>query len=400
MSALVTPFKASYYAGETAKIAVEATGATAVDVVYANSKVALVEDGGVWSAAIPTDDLVGRVNFTVFATDAEGNTEAVAHGAFTVRCAGTRTMSVTAIRMVCDIADKYCGGYVRWTTRSNIEFMCDDEAKAKALKAELNGMKFDAGSYRFPVGGTGAGISNMVHTQGWLHCHTPATDSTGPVKVVMDAVFDEFTSMRLPAPLRISLACCINMCGAVHCSDIGLVGIHRKPPMIDHKWADQLCEIPLAVAACPMAAVRPTKVDFEGKKVNSVAIKVDRCMYCGNCYTMCPALPIADHAGDGIAIMVGGKVSNRMTMPKFSKVCVAYIENEPPRWPTLAKTVRKIVDTYAANARKYERLGDWIERIGWQDFFALTGLEFTHHLIDDFRDPAYYTWRQSTQFKF
>jgi len=319
---------------------------------------------------------------------------------YTVRCAGTRTMSITAIRMVCDIADKYCGGYVRWTTRSNIEFMCDDEAKAKALKAELNGMKFDAGSYRFPVGGTGAGISNMVHTQGWLHCHTPATDSTGPVKIVMDAVFDEFTSMRLPAPLRISLACCINMCGAVHCSDIGLVGIHRKPPMIDHKWADQLCEIPLAVAACPMAAVRPSKVDFEGKKVNSVAIKVDRCMYCGNCYTMCPALPIADHAGDGIAIMVGGKVSNRMTMPKFSKVCVAYIENEPPRWPTLAKTVRKIVDTYAANARKYERLGDWIERIGWQDFFTLTGLTFTHHLIDDFRDPAYYTWRQSTQFKF
>ena len=39
--------------------------------------------------------------------------------------------------------------------------------------------------------------------------------------------------MRLPAPVRISLACCINMCGAVHCSDIGIVGIHRKPPMID-----------------------------------------------------------------------------------------------------------------------------------------------------------------------
>ena len=33
-------------------------------------------------------------------------------------------------------------------------------------------------------------------------------------------------------------------------------------------------------------------------------------------------------------------------------------------------------------------------------FFKLTGLKFTHHLIDDFRDPAYYTWRQSTQFKF
>ncbi len=320
--------------------------------------------------------------------------------AYTVRCAGSRTMSITAIREVCDIADKYTGGFVRWTTRNNIEFITDNLETAKALKDDLNSRKFKAGAYKFPVGGTGAGISNPVHTQGWLHCHTPATDSTGPVKVVMDALFDEFKDMKLPAPVRVSLACCINMCGAVHCSDIGLVGIHRKPPMIDHKWADKLCEIPLAVAACPMAAVRPTKVDFEGQKVNSIAIKEDRCMYCGNCYTMCPALPIADKEGDGIAIMVGGKVSNRMTFPKFSKVVVAYIPNETPRWPTLTATVRKIVDTYSQHARKYERLGDWAERIGWQDFFKLTGLEFSHHLIDDFRDPAYYTWRQSTQFKF
>ena len=64
------------------------------------------------------------------------------------------------------------------------------------------------------------------------------------------------------------------------------------------------------------------------------------------------------------------------------------------------KTVRHIVDVYAANANKYERLGDWAERIGWESFFKMTGLEFTHHLIDDFREAAYYTWRQSTQFKF
>ena len=39
--------------------------------------------------------------------------------AYTVRCAGSRTMSITAIREVCDIADKYTGGFVRWTTRNN-----------------------------------------------------------------------------------------------------------------------------------------------------------------------------------------------------------------------------------------------------------------------------------------
>lgn len=56
------------------------------------------------------------------------------------------------------------------------------------------------------------------------------------------------------------------MCGAVHCSDIGIVGIHRKPPMIDDQWVDQLCEIPLAVAACPTAAVRPVKSEHDGQE--------------------------------------------------------------------------------------------------------------------------------------
>ena len=319
---------------------------------------------------------------------------------YTVRCGTARLMSVTHIREMCEIADKYCGGHLRFTTRNNIEFMTDNLDTMKALKADLAQRKFAGGSYKFPIGGTGAGISNIVHTQGWVHCHTPATDASGPVKAVMDEMFADFQNHRLPAPLRISLACCINMCGAVHCSDIGLVGIHRKPPMVDHAWADQLCEIPLAVAACPTAAVRPTKVEYKGEKVNSIAIKNERCMYCGNCYTMCPALPISDGDGDGIAIMVGGKVSNRISMPKFSKVVVAYIPNEAPRWKKVTDTVKHIVEVYAANAKKYERLGEWAERIGWERFFSLTGLKFTYHLIDDFREPAYYTWRQSTQFKF
>ena len=101
-----------------------------------------------------------------------------------------------------------------------------------------------------------------------------------------------------------------------------------------------------------------------------------------------------------IVLMAGGKVSNRITAPKFSKVVVAYIPNEPPRWPTTVSTIKKIVEAYSQSARKYERLGDWAERIGWERFFEVCELDFTHHLIDDFRDPAYYTWRQTTQFKF
>jgi len=319
---------------------------------------------------------------------------------FTVRCGGARLMTVTHIREICDIADKYCGGHLRFTTRNNIEFMVTTLEAAKALKADLNGRRFAGGSHKFPVGGTGAGVTNIVHTQGWVHCHTPATDASGTVKATMDVVFEEFTNMRLPAPVRISMACCLNMCGAVHCSDIAILGIHRKPPILDHENLDNVCEVPLAVAACPTGAIRPTKIEYQGKQVNTVAVKHERCMFCGNCYTMCPAMPLADKEGDGIALMVGGKISNRMTTPKFSKVVVPFIPNEPPRWPTMTKTLKKILDAYAKDARKYERLGDWANRIGWERFFEKCDLEFSSHLIDDFRDPAYYTWRQTTQFKF
>ena len=77
---------------------------------------------------------------------------------YTVRVGGTRTMSITHIRELCDIADKYCGGYLRWTTRNNIEFMVEDEETMKALRDDLNSRKFDGGSFKFPVGGTGAGM--------------------------------------------------------------------------------------------------------------------------------------------------------------------------------------------------------------------------------------------------
>jgi sulfite reductase beta subunit len=319
---------------------------------------------------------------------------------YTVRAGGARLMSVTLIREICEIADKYCGGFVRFTTRNNIEFMTTTKESAYALKKDLESRKYDGGSFKFPVGGTGAGVTNIVHTQGWIHCHTPATDASGPVKATMDVLFEEFQHMRMPAQVRVSLACCLNMCGAVHCSDIAILGYHRKPPILDHEYLDKMCEIPLAVAACPTAAIRPSKVEYEGKTVNSVAVKQERCMFCGNCYTMCPSMPLADDEGDGIVLMVGGKVSNRITRPEFSKVVVAFIPNEPPRWPTTTSMIKKIVDVYAADAKKYERVGEWAQRIGWERFFEKCELEFTHHLIDDFRDPAYYTWRHTTQFKF
>ncbi|MBM4289088.1 MAG: dissimilatory-type sulfite reductase subunit beta [Deltaproteobacteria bacterium] len=308
---------------------------------------------------------------------------------YSVRVASPRIISTIFARDLCDIADQYCGGYLRFTSRNNVEFLVSDKAQLEPLKAELV-------KRGLPKGGTGHSVTNIVHTQGWIHCHTPAIDASGVVKAVMDDLFEYFGSHELPAQVRISLACCLNMCGAVHCSDIAICGVHRTAPKILHDKLRHLCEIPTTIASCPTGAIRP----HPDKSLKSVEVKEERCMYCGNCYTMCPALPCFDSEKGGVALLVGGKVSNAKSAPMFSRLAVPYIPNDPPRWPDTVATIRKILVTYAESALKYERVGEWVERIGWEKFFEVCDIPFTFQHIDDYKFQAYDTYRTSMHFKF
>jgi sulfite reductase beta subunit len=122
-------------------------------------------------------------------------------------------------------------------------------------------------------------------------------------------------------------------------------------------------------------------------------------MMCGNCTSVCPAIKIMDPPNDGVSIWVGGKVSNARTAPKYSKLAIPFLPNNPPRWPEVTDAVKHLVQVWASHAKPDERMGDWIERIGWERFFKLTGLPFTEKHLDDFTH-ARTTFRSTTQFKF
>jgi sulfite reductase beta subunit len=185
---------------------------------------------------------------------------------FTVRAASPRLLSTKTLLVFADFAEKYCGGHLRFTSRNNVEFLLTDEANIEPLISDLKALGHS-------VGGIGNAISNIVHTQGWVHCHSSATDASGIVKSVMDDLHEYFAECKLPGKLRVALACCLNMCGAVHCSDIAILGVHRKPPLIDHDTITSVCELPLAIAACPLGAVKPAKgINSAGEEVKSVTV--------------------------------------------------------------------------------------------------------------------------------
>ena len=239
---------------------------------------------------------------------------------WTVRAGTPRQMGVDTIRKLCDIADEYGEGYVRFTIRSNIEFMVSAQEKVQPLIDKLQGEGF-------PVGGTGNSVSMIAHTQGWLHCDIPASDGSGVVKALMDELYEEFIHERMPNRVRISTSCCQINCGGQ--ADIAINVQHTKPPKINHDLVSSVCERPAVVARCPVAAIRPALVN--GKP--SLEVDEIKCICCGACYPPCPPMQINHPEHSKLAIWVGGKNSNARTRPSFQKLVAAGLPNNPPGGP-------------------------------------------------------------------
>ncbi|MCX7945397.1 MAG: dissimilatory-type sulfite reductase subunit beta [Hydrogenophilus sp.] len=305
---------------------------------------------------------------------------------WTVRAGTQRQMDVWTIRKLCDIADQYGERYMRFTIRSNVEITVADPKKVEPLiKAlEENG---------FPVGGTGNSCSMVAHTQGWLHCDIPGTDASGVVKSLMDALYEEFKNEQLPNRLHLSTSCCEINCGGQ--ADIAVIVQHTKPPKINHDLVANMCERPAVVARCPVAAIRPALVN--GKP--SLEVDEKKCVCCGACFPPCPPMQINDPVHTKLAVWVGGKNSNARSRPTFMKMVAAGLPNNPPRWPEVTEVVLRIVRAYKEDGRPWERVSDWIDRIGWPRFFEKTGLVFTKYLIDDYKH-ARATLNASTHIRF
>ena len=291
---------------------------------------------------------------------------------WTVKAGTQRQMDHYTIRKLADIADQFADGYVRFTTRSNIEYMVSDQAKVEPLIKALS----DNG---FPVGGTANSVSMIAHTQGSLHCDIPGTDASGAVKALMDDLYSEFVNCEMPNRVKLSTSCCEINCGGQ--ADIAIVIQHTKPPKINHDLVANVCERPTVVARCPVAAIRPALVN--GKP--SLEVDEKKCICCGACFPPCPPMQINDPEHSKFAIWVGGKNSNARSKPTFHKLVAAGIPNNPPRWPEVSEVVKKILSTYKAEGRPWERVSDWIDRIGWPAFFEKTGLPFTKYHIDNWR---------------
>jgi anaerobic sulfite reductase subunit C len=150
--------------------------------------------------------------------------------------------------------------------------------------------------------------------------------------------------LKLHHQLRVTLADCPNSCSQPQIKDIGIIG-----------EAEVTCA-PEACTGCGecTAACEDSAVTLKDDRL--VGIDRESCARCGACARLCPTAALKTGRGSH-RVLVGGKLGRH---PQLARELARGLDADQ-----VAALVSRIVAVYKANARKGERLGAVINRIGW-----------------------------------
>jgi sulfite reductase beta subunit len=284
--------------------------------------------------------------------------------------------ATSTLREFAEVADKLGVGALRFTRNGNIEIMTDSLDKALKIKEVVEKMGF-------PVGGWGPTIWSINSCTAFLTCTTAVVDAPSITKALYDALKPYFTGeITLPAKLRINVSGCPSTCGGLT-SDINLVGHYGDAPTYDPDRI-KLClpksakaleagHVPEVAEVCPTNAIK-----VYGRPDGSVGLDIIRskCIACGRCRDVCDWIDF-DSSKAGVAILLGGKASNTGRGPLPSVQVIPWVPANPPEYKEIVAVVKKIIDEWRKDARQGERIGDWLMRIGYEEFYKRLSIPVT-----------------------
>jgi len=246
-----------------------------------------------------------------------------------VRAAGGR-MTAEEMEAVARTARTYGRGYTVTTVRLNVEIPWVRREDAPAAAAML------AAAGLFP-GSTGATVRSVVACKGDF-CRHGLCDVRAPLL----QIDREQVGRPLPRKLKIGIAGCPNNCMKVQFNDIGLMG--QAYPSTD----------PEACTLCGACA----KVCREGAieaGERGVVFFADRCVGCGRCIAVCREEAIAAEKS-GFAVFLGGRAGRHLQIGSRLADLIPF--------EAAVGFVGRAIDYYADHARKGERFGEMMRRIG------------------------------------
>lgn len=285
------------------------------------------------------------------------------------------------LHTLCDLSEKYAYGLLHLMSNSgDVEILGIPTENLKPLVNELNAHGFDVGS-------TGDDYRNATECVSFARCDAALVDAMGIRAAWYARFLDDVQYPRFPHKIKTRISGCPNDCArASQAACIGIIGVFRDAPKINpatlEEWAAAGGPIAYIVSRCPGRAMV-----WEGKKLEIDPDACVHCMYCIN--KMSPAVRRGDD--QGVALLVGAKMRGKYG-PLMGKVLVPFIPAQPPEYAELFDLIERVTEVYDANAKRKERMGDFIFRIGFDKFAEMCGIAPTAQQIAFPRDNAYYHW--------
>lgn len=154
-------------------------------------------------------------------------------------------------------------------------------------------------------------------------------------------------SVKLHHQLRVTLADCPNACSQPQIKDIGILGQAQVACEPEECTACGECE-----QVCHESAI----ILDDGFLVT---IEEDLCVECGACARVCPSNAISN-TSNSFRVLVGGKLGRH---PQLARDLTKGLDADQ-----VLNLVGDIVGFYQNNAKRGERLGALINRVGWEAF--------------------------------
>lgn len=287
----------------------------------------------------------------------------------------------STFRKICELTDKYGDSSLHMlTTNSNIE-MCGimNDEQMQAVTLGLNAMGYDVGS-------AGDAIRNIPDCMGPALCEYATMDTPRLKHFMTKHYIDDIQYPRFPFKIKTKMSGCPNDCGkALLHADIGIIGLFKDLPKVNQnrlkEWVKAGGNIEWVCDHCPTDAM-----NWDGDKL---AIDGDSCIRCMYCINRVPAIKPGDD--QGVAITVGGNMKGKYG-PKKGKVVFPFIKATPPDYKELVHAYDKLCEVYDDHARKKERIGDMMQRVGLDQFLEWCGVEATTMHFSSPRRNTFYHW--------
>ncbi len=286
-----------------------------------------------------------------------------------------------AMRGLCDIADKYAYGLLHLlSTGGDLEMLGIPTENLKPAVDEITALGFDVGS-------TGDDYRTSEECIGPAKCDLPLYDTLGFREAWYKRFLEDVQYPRFPHKFKCKFAGCPNDCvRGGQKADVFVCGVFRDLPIVDQPkvaaWVKGGGDISTVCTRCPGGCLT-----WDAKR--GLGIDGDSCIRCMYCINKIPGVrPGGDR---GVAILVGGKLRGKYG-PMLAKVLVPFMKAVPPDYKEVFDLIERITAVYDEHARKKERMGDFLLRIGMVEFFRLVGVEPSAQLFDRPRTNLYYHW--------